>query len=140
MKDLVVIDTNVMVAGVRSRRGASFALLQLVFAGKVEFAVSVSLASEYEEVLMRHQKHTGFSPQEMDMFIDAIYYAANLVEVHYLWRPYLRDPDDDHILELAVAAQSAYLITHNIKDFVGAGRFGVRAITPADFLGLIGEA
>jgi predicted nucleic acid-binding protein len=76
----------------------------------------------------------------MDSFIDAIYYAANFIEVYYLWRPFLRDPDDDHVLEVAVAAQSKYIITHNLKDFEGIGRFGIKALSPADYLKEIGEA
>jgi putative PIN family toxin of toxin-antitoxin system len=140
MRDIVVIDTNVFVAGVRSRQGASFAILELALTGKIDFAVSVSLAAEYEDVLVRHLKYTSFSAQEMNMFIDVIYFAAKFTEVHYLWRPFLRDSDDDHILELAVAARSKYIITYNLKDFEGIGTFGIKAITPAEYLKTIGEA
>lgn len=140
MKDSAVIDTNVFVAGVRSRQGASFIVLSLALTGKIDFALSVSLAAEYEDVLVRHLKHTAFTAEEMDQFIDAIYCAANFIEVHYLWRPFLRDSGDDHVLELAVAAQSGFIITHNIKDFEGIERFGVKAIKPVDYLRMIGEA
>jgi putative PIN family toxin of toxin-antitoxin system len=140
MKDIVIIDTNVFVAGVRSRHGASFAVLHLALTDRIHFGVSVSLAAEYEDVLIRHLEHTAFTAHEMDSFIDAIYYAANFIEVHYLWRPFLKDPDDDHVLEVAVAAQSKYIITHNLKDFEGIGRFGIKALSPADYLKEIGEA
>jgi putative PIN family toxin of toxin-antitoxin system len=139
MQNLAVIDTNVIVAGVRSSRGASYRVLRLMFKNRIRFALSVSLAAEYEDVLYRHIAHTAFSAAEMDMFVDAIYYAADFVEAHYLWRPFLRDANDDHVLELAVAAQSKFIVTFNIRDFVGVEQFGIRAITPNDFLEEIGE-
>jgi putative PIN family toxin of toxin-antitoxin system len=139
MMNQIVIDTNVFVSGVRSNQGTSFRVLQLVFAHKIDFALSVSLAAEYEDVLTRHQSETGFSTAEMDSFIDALYYRAHFIEVHYLWRPFLRDPSDDHVLELAVAASSDVIVTHNLKDFKGSDRFGIQAITPNEYLKQIGE-
>ncbi|AVZ80160.1 hypothetical protein C3497_12540 [Zoogloeaceae bacteirum Par-f-2] len=62
---------------------------------------------------------------------------AQLQDVHYLWRPFLRDPDDDMVLECAVASGSQYLVTHNIRDFQRIGELGVTPITPASFLALL---
>ncbi len=62
---------------------------------------------------------------------------AHLQEVHFLWRPFLPDPNDDMILELAFAAGCRYIVTHNVKDFHGSEELSVAAITPGDFLQLV---
>lgn len=62
---------------------------------------------------------------------------AHLQEIFYLWRPWLSDPNDDMLLELAVAARARYIITFNIKDFSRTQSFGITAINPKDFLNLI---
>lgn len=58
-------------------------------------------------------------------------------EVFFHWRPSLSDPDDDFILELAVAAGCRYIITHNLRDFRGSEKWGIGAVKPSDFLKLI---
>jgi putative PIN family toxin of toxin-antitoxin system len=134
----VVIDTSVLIAGVRSRRGASFELLSRIGTGTFEIAVSVPLILEYEDVLIRHLPATGLSESDARDIIDYICSVAVRQEVFYLWRPILRDPGDDLILELAVAARCDAIVTHNVRDFAGVGDFGLRLLTPGDFLRELG--
>ena len=128
---LVVLDTNVIVAGFRSRRGASFRLLTLLRAGKFEIAVSVPLVLEYEAVLREHARELSFSPEDVTGLVDYLCGVARRQAIHFLWRPTLRDPADEFVLELAVAAECDAVVTHNVRDFAGARTFGVRIMTPA---------
>jgi|SRR5690349_10948085 len=136
----VVIDTNVLVAAIRSRRGSSFALVSQVGSGAFELAVSVSLVLEYESVLMRHITESALNEREIRDVIDFVCENAIWQEIFFLWRPYLRDANDDLILELAFAAGCDAVVTHNVRDFVGAERLGIRVITPGNFLREIGGA
>jgi len=133
----VVLDTSVLVAGLRSNRGASFQILQAVRWSDIRIAVSVALVLEYEAVLLRPGLVPGFRPEEIGRFIDALCRLAVHQEIFFAWRPFLPDPDDDLVLELAVAAAAPFVITHNISDFVRSDTLGVRAITPAEALNLI---
>jgi putative PIN family toxin of toxin-antitoxin system len=130
----VVLDTNVLVAAIRSRRGASFEILSNIGMGALEIAVSVPLVLEYESVLLRHAPATLLSENDIQDMIDYICGIAVRHEVFFLWRPQLKDPGDDFVLEIAVAANCDAVVTHNIRDFAGSGHFGVRAISPAQFL------
>jgi putative PIN family toxin of toxin-antitoxin system len=130
----VVLDTNVLVAAMRSRRGASFELLSRIGKGAFDIAVSVSLVLEYESVLLRHVAASRMSEQDIRDLIDYVCDVATWQEIFFLWRPYLRDANDDLILELAVAAGCDAVITHNIRDFSGAERLGIRVLTPGMFL------
>lgn len=132
----IVIDTNVLVAGLRSKRGASFALLQRVGVGVFEHAVTVPLVMEYEDVLLR----PGMVPLPIEAAQAVIdYLCATGVEqaVHFLWRPLLPDPKDDMLLEAAVGAGCGWIVTFNTRHFVPAGGLGVAAIEPAEFLELL---
>ncbi|GAB6042938.1 putative toxin-antitoxin system toxin component, PIN family [Endothiovibrio diazotrophicus] len=132
---MVVIDTSVIVSAVRSRRGASFALVSAIPQGRFRVALSVSLYLEWQAVLSRKENlPPGRSAGEARDFLRYLAALAHQQPVHFLWRPTLRDPDDDMLLELAVASGSRFIITHNVRDFREAGRFGVEPITPRDFL------
>lgn len=135
----VVLDTSVLVSALRSRRGASFQVLKSLRAGHFEVALSVPLALEYEAVLRRHAKELGLSRDEADGLVDYLCGVGYRQAIHFLWRPALRDPHDEFILELAVAAQCDAIVTHNVRDFAGATRFGVPIVTPGDFLAAIEE-
>jgi len=128
---LVVLDTNVLVAGLRSRRGASFRLLTLLRAGAFEIAVSVPLVLEYEAVLRVHADDLSLSPDDVTGLVDYLCEVGRRQAIHFLWRPTLRDPADEFVLELAVAAECDAVVTHNVRDFAGARTFGVQIITPA---------
>jgi putative PIN family toxin of toxin-antitoxin system len=128
------MDTSVLVAAWRSRNGASYALLKHLREGDFEIAVSVPLVVEYEAVLVRHLLVGEQSSEDVDVFIDYLCLVAKKQDIFYLWRPFLRDPDDDMLLELAVAARCEGIVTHNVRDFEGIEKFGLQVFTPATFL------
>lgn len=136
-KPQVVLDTNVLVAGLRSNRGASYRLLDLVGQELFDLHLSVPLVIEYEDVLRREVVGRFVPATTVEAVIDFHCSVAAKHRIHFLWRPALRDPGDDMVLELAVAAQSD-IVTHNLKDFGGVERFGLRAISPRVFLTEIG--
>lgn len=135
----IVLDTNVLVAGLRSQRGASFRLLSLVGTARFEINLSVPLVMEYEEVLMREVAGRHVPRSVVEDVLDFHCIVAHRHRVFFLWRPLLRDPDDDMVLELAVAAGCDRIVTHNLRDFIGVERFGLRAVTPPTFLNEIGD-
>jgi putative PIN family toxin of toxin-antitoxin system len=130
----VVLDSNVLVSALRSRRGASFQIVKLLRAGRFEVALSVPLALEYEAVLLRHARQLGLARNEADGLVDYLCDVGYRQAIHFLWRPALTDPRDEFILELAVAANCNAIVTHNVRDFAGASRFDVQIIRPGDFL------
>ena len=134
-RDRAVIDTNVLHAGLYSATGASFQILRLIEQGVIMPLLSTALLFEYEEVLRRNQKLLGLSDRAVDDVLDGLCARGECRRIHFLWRPQLSDPKDDHILELAVAAGGADIVTHNVNDFAAAAAFGVRVITPANLLG-----
>lgn len=138
MKPLrIVLDTSVIVAGLRSRLGASHRILQLVAEVHLVPLVTTALFLEYEEVLKRAEQRlaTGMDEQDIAGFMAAFASAAEPVEVHFLWRPQLADPDDEIVLEAAVNGRSKAIVTHNVRDFQpAAGDFGIEVVTPGTFL------
>lgn len=134
----IVFDTNVLVSAIRSRKGVAFKLISEIGSGRFEIAVSVSLVIEYEDVLLRSLKQTKLTPQDVADLLDYLCAVATRQRVFYLWRPVLRDPDDDMILELAVAAGCNAIVTFNDRNFIGAEQFGIRILTPQKFLNEIG--
>src|SRR5690625_118821 len=133
----VILDTNVLYAGLRSRRGASFKLLKNLEIGQFELNLSVPLVLEYEEVLLRKASTLPFTSREIRQLLDNLCRIANLHEVHFLWRTILNDPKDDMILDLAVRANCQYIVTYNIRDFIGVNQFGIKAVTAKEFLKII---
>ena len=133
-KRRVVLDTNVVVAALRSRQGGSYKLLSLLAEDRFEIAISIPLLFEYEEVLTRHMAAGIYEQQEIDDFLDYICQVACRQRIFFLWRPRLPAPKDDMILELAVAAGCEAIITHNQRDFPGTETLGVRIDAPSGFL------
>ena len=129
-----MLDSNVLVAALRSRQGASFRLLELLRDERFEIAVSVPLVLEYEAVLVRHAVELNLSREAAVAVVDFLCGVAHRQEIHFLWRPSLTDPQDEFILELAVAAGCDAIITHNVRDFVGAKKFKPQVLTPSAFL------
>lgn len=134
----IIIDSNVLVSALRSKRGASYRLLTLLDSGLYEPVVSVSLVLEYESAAKRLLGQTRLTMRDVDAIIDFICAVAVPARVFYLWRPFLKDPKDDMVLEAAVAAGCSHLVTFNTRDFVGARRFGVQIVTPQAMLAEIG--
>jgi putative PIN family toxin of toxin-antitoxin system len=130
---LVVLDTSVLVAAWRSRLGASFELVRLLRADRFEIAVSVPLVVEYESALLRNMS-PGQRPSHVTAFVDYLCLVAHKQDVFFLWRPLLNDPNDDMVVELAMASRASAIITHNLRDFVPAAGLGVRVLAPAQFL------
>lgn len=135
----IVIDTNVVIAAQRSRRGASSRLLSLIGTDLFHLHLSVPLALEYEAVLTRQHDEIGLSLEDTAKLVDALCAYSVPHRIYFLWRPFLRDPTDDHVLELAIAARCDFIVTHNLRDFAGAERFGSRVVSPKVFLQQIGE-
>lgn len=129
-----MLDTNILFAGLYSKNGASHQILRAMTQHKIEPILSVALLFEYEDVLKRNSRKLGFSYSEIDAFLDNICKLASFHKIHYLWRPFLPDPKDDHVLELAVASNVNLITTFNIKDFKGSERFGIKIIGPKQLL------
>jgi len=130
----IVIDTNVLVAALRSNRGASFRLVSEIDSGRFEICVSVPLVLEYEAVLFRQARALGLSRRDVSDFLDYLCSVARRQPIFFLWRPRLRDPGDDMVLEAAVAASCRYIVTFNKRDFESGHPLPVRLATPQEFL------
>jgi predicted nucleic acid-binding protein len=135
----IVVDTNVFVTALKSQRGASYKLWSLLNSGIYQVNLSVPLAIEYEATAKRMIDQIKLTTREVDNILDYIISLANHWKIYYLWRPQLKDPGDDMLLELAVTAGCEYIITYNVSDFRGIRQFGIEAITPKEFLQRIGE-
>ena len=137
---IVLLDTNVLVAALTSSRGASYALLQAVASARLRMAASPAVWLEYEAVLKRDEIRElhGFSTDQVDSFLSALAVWVEPVSLHYIWRPQLRDPGDEMVLEAAVNARVDALVTSNVKDFsMAAPRFGLAVKTPAQALSFL---
>ncbi len=136
----IVFDTCVLVAALKSRNGAAFRLLSLIGkSDRFRINLSVPLVLEYEDVTSRPGMVDPLTHKDVSDILDYLCSVARCREIFFLWRPFLRDPKDDMVLELAVEANCSYIVTFNLKDFRGVETFGIKAILPADFLRLIGE-
>jgi putative PIN family toxin of toxin-antitoxin system len=132
----IVMDTSVLVAGLRSRMGASAALLKEIAANRVVIVASPALFLEYEAVLKREEH--GFPAQFVDGFLAELALYISPVEIRFVWRPQLRDADDEMVLEAAINGQAEAIVTHNRRDFERAAeRFGIEVLSPATLLGQI---
>lgn len=136
----VVIDTNVLVSALKSKRGASFKVLTLIGQSKFDINLSVQLILEYEDVAKRLIGETALNEEDINDILDYICSVSNHREIFYLWRPFLKDPKDDMVLELAVTSNCDMIITYNKKDFKGVEKyFGIRVLSPKELLFEIGE-
>lgn len=137
----VVLDTSVLVAAARSRNGASFKLVSAIPDSRWQICLSVAVYTEWQAVMTRPEHlPPGSDAGSALAFTRYLASVAHLQDIHFLWRPFLRDPDDDMILECAVAAGCAYIVTHNVKDFRRTEQLGVKAVTPAEFLQILKES
>lgn len=135
----IVIDTNVLVAALRSQYGASYKLFMLLENGAFEINLSVPLAAEYEQATKQLIGKSALKAHDIDDILDYLCSVANRITIHYLWRPFLKDPKDDMLLELAVSAGCKIIVTYNKADFEGVEQFGIRVMTAHEFLREIGE-
>jgi putative PIN family toxin of toxin-antitoxin system len=135
----IVIDTNVIVSALKSRNGFSFKLLSIIDDDSLHISISVPLILEYEDAIKREKSKIGLNHDDINTILDYVCYIGKKSDIYYLWRPYLKDPKDDMILELAVESESDFIITFNKKDFKGTNRFGINVLTPKEFFRMIGE-
>jgi putative PIN family toxin of toxin-antitoxin system len=134
----IVLDTSVMVAASRSRRGASFQLVSMLPTPRFQIALTIAMYTEWQAVMTRPEHlPPGVSAEQTLGFLRYLASVAHLQDVHFLWRPFLRDPDDDMVLECAAASRCEFIVTHNMRDFRGIESLKVKAITPADFLTIL---
>jgi len=138
----IVVDTSVIVAGLRTRLGAGNAVLRLVAERRVVLLATPPLFLEYEDVLKRPEQQLahGLGPSEVDEFLAELAALIEPVEVHFLWRPQGRDPNDEMVLEAAINGRADALVTYNVKDFeVMAKRFKIPVMQPAELLRKVGR-
>lgn len=137
----IVLDTNVLVAASRSTRGAAYAVVSQLPSPKFEIALTVPLYVEYQDVLTRPEMMKAqYVVDDAIGFTRYLSSIAHQQNVYFLWRPWLKDPKDDMVLEAAIASQSSYIVTHNLKDFVNRGveeTFGIYPVSPQQFLSIL---
>ena len=135
-----MLDTDAVVAGMRSPSGASAAILWAARQGETTLLLTVALALEYEAICCEaeHQLASGLSAREVGIFVNAVIAIAEPVKTHFLWRPQLRDPGDEMVLEAAVNGRADALVTFNLRDFGSSpSRFGVDLLLPREAIGKI---
>ncbi len=130
----IVIDTNIFVSGLRSAQGMSHHLLSFLDGRLFRPVVTVPLIVEYEKSLCNPRTEVPFTAEEINKYLNFVCSVSDCRKVYFLWRPFLRDPKDDMVLEAAVSGQCKYIVTFNLQDFKGIDKFGIVAITPGEFL------
>jgi len=133
----LALDTDVLVAGLRSATGASRRLLELLDEERFEAVANVSMMLEYEAVLKRPENllAAGLSVKDIDDFLNSLAMLVAPVPSFFLWRPVLRDPADEHVLEAAINGQADAIVTFNVRHFApAAGRFRLQVLRPGEVL------
>ncbi len=133
----IVIDTNIIIAGMMSSKGYSHQLIKDMDKNLFTPCLSVPLLYEYEEKLKEHLCPEPFTHDEIDEFLDYVCSVSEETKIFYLWRPHLKDPFDDHVLEVALASSSNYIVTFNKKDFKNIEQYGVQVVNPGEFYNII---
>jgi putative PIN family toxin of toxin-antitoxin system len=129
----LLLDTSVVVSAFRSKRGASYRLLELFDEGRYRLVATPTLFKEYETVLFRpeHQAVHQLTARQLDDALEDMASRIVPVEIHFQWKPQLEDPDDEMVLEAAINGFAEVLVTHNIRDFLPAAwNFGIEVMTP----------
>jgi putative PIN family toxin of toxin-antitoxin system len=138
MKPLqIVMDTSVLIAGMRSKTGVSNAFLRLLNDPRVRFHISNALLFEYDEVLRREQDALRLADQDIEDVLDGF---CTMSEKHYrlfAWRPISTDPDDDFVVDLALSARVDYLVTYNLRDLQFVEQYGIKVRTPQRVLEIL---
>lgn len=140
-KRRLVIDTNVIIAAARSRRGASFKMMSLIEKGKIKPVLSVPLFYEYEDVLTRLAVGGKkiLKQNDVDKILDYLCANSEHHKIYFIWRPILADPGDDQLLELSANAGVKIIVSYNKKHFRGVEQFGITVKTPYEILTELGE-
>lgn len=132
-----MLDTNVLIAALRSSSGASYQILLAADRGAFQMALSVPLLAEYDDVAARPGMGITIPASAVDAIIRRIAMVAHKQQIYFLWRPILPDAKDDMVLEVAIASGATHIVTFNRKDFRLAAQFGITVLTPADFIRLL---
>lgn len=133
---MFVFDTNIVVAAFRSRAGASFRIIQGIVEGQIPGLVSVALMLEYEDVLSRDEQLQYFwrTQADVEQVLNVLALRLEPVATYYSWRPILKDPKDEHVLECALNGRAKAIVTFNTRDFEeGKTQFGIEILTPDEF-------
>ncbi len=132
----MILDTDVIIAALRSTKGASAEIIRRVLRGEIRIELTVAMALEYEAVATRaeHLIAGELTATEALNLIDSLAAMAKPVEIHFRWRPQLRDVDDEMVLEAAINANDRTIVTFNARDFAGAERFDVKVLSPREIL------
>jgi putative PIN family toxin of toxin-antitoxin system len=133
----LVLDTDVVVAAMRSPSGASAEILRFIRREQVTLLLSTAMMLEYDAVCTRpeHLSAADLSTKDAEEFLNAIAFLAKPVEIHFRWRPQLRDPNDEIILETAINGNADHIVTFNIKHYGNApAAFGIEVLRPADVI------
>ncbi|EQA36897.1 toxin-antitoxin system toxin component, PIN family [Leptospira inadai serovar Lyme str. 10] len=135
----IVLDTNVLYQALRAEPGASRAILELIFEQKIKLSISIPVFKEYEEVLKRDtsKKDLGIKDKEIKKILGFIAHIGFAQTIYYSFRPNLRDEDDNHFVELAIASNADYLVTSNIRDYLVGNNLkfaDLKVITPSEFM------
>ncbi|MBM9500787.1 putative toxin-antitoxin system toxin component, PIN family [Leptospira sp. 201903071] len=135
----VVLDTNVLYQALRAKKGASRAILELIFDQKIKLGLSIPVFKEYEEVLNRRTSKVdlGINYKEIKKILGFIAYVSYPQTIYFAFRPNLRDEDDNNFVELAIACNADYLITSNVKDYLIDNDLkfqDLKVITPSNFM------
>ena len=139
MRQLIVIDTNVILSALQSNKRKSFELISKISEDIFDFAISVPLILEYEAVLKNKLNRTIFTDSDIEDFINYLCKVGIKTKLFYLWRPYLKDPFDDHLLEVTIQSNASTIVTYNKKDFKEAENLGIKILTPKEFLETLQE-
>ena len=139
MKQLIVIDTNVILSALQSNKGKSFELISKISEDVFDFAISVPLILEYEAVLKNKLDRSIFTDSDIEDFINYLCKIGKKTKIFYLWRPYLKDPTDDHVLEVTIQSNAKTIVTYNKKDFREAENLGLKILNPKEFLETLQE-
>jgi predicted nucleic acid-binding protein len=128
------MDTNVLVAAFRSKRGASFEIFRRLREGEWTPIVSNHLVYEYEEVLKRSAPELGLSLADADELLNAVCARAEEWTLPHGWQPVLSDPDDEPLVQVAFESGAKLIVSHNVADLQAASRLGIEVLQPKDFL------
>lgn len=129
-----IFDTNVIISSMRSTTGASHGILLTIHRSEVTPVVSVPLMMEHEEVSKRPGMIPNLTHSQIDTVLNQICSRAMEQRIYFRWRPFLPDPDDDMLVELAVAANVPYIVTSNLSDVSPAQALGIQVMTPGEFI------
>ncbi|HEX3152621.1 MAG TPA: PIN domain-containing protein [Gemmataceae bacterium] len=133
---MLVLDTSVLIAGLRSSLGASHSLLEMVGQTSFEIGLTTALVLEYESVCMRSLDAIGLTADDVSQMLDYLCQVGRRSAIRFRARPSLPDPGDELVLEAAVASRAEWIVTNNIRHFAdGAARFGIEVLTPKDAWG-----